>query len=98
MSSHRSAPRHLSIPLQEFAGEIAPATTLVMVQTVWERAAGSKIAAAARPIKEHDGVLTVLCTAAVWAQEVDLMADQLVDRVNEALGSPLVRELHCRSA
>jgi predicted nucleic acid-binding Zn ribbon protein len=98
MTNHRLAPRHLSIPLQDFADEIAPPTTLVMVQTIWEQAAGPKIANAAKPIKERDGVLTILCTAAVWAQEVDLMADQLIERVNEALGSQLVHALHCRSA
>jgi predicted nucleic acid-binding Zn ribbon protein len=98
VTNHRLAPRHLSIPLQDFADEIAPTTTLVMVQTVWAQASGGKIANAAKPIKERDGVLTILCTAAVWAQEVDLMADQLIERVNEALGSQLVRELHCRCA
>ena len=32
------------------------------------------IAAAARPTAEREGVLTVTCEAAVWAQELELMA------------------------
>ncbi len=39
---------------------------------------GPAIAAAARPTAERDGVLTVTCDAAVWAQELDLMADELI--------------------
>ena len=52
---------------------LAPATTLARVQEIWERAAGPAIAAAARPTAERDGILTVTCEAAVWAQELDLM-------------------------
>ena len=49
-------------------------------------AAGPAIAAAARPAAERDGVLTVTCAAAVWAQELDLMASSSSPRLNAALG------------
>lgn len=93
----KHAPRPLSVALESLASELEPATTLARVQKVWEVAVGSAIAAAARPSGEHDGVLTVTCSAAVWAQELDLMSGELVPRLNVALGCDLVRELRCRT-
>ncbi|HEV7585185.1 MAG TPA: DciA family protein [Solirubrobacteraceae bacterium] len=94
----RVAPRPLSVALGDFAGALAPATTLGRVQEIWERTAGSAIAAAAGPTSERDGVLTVTCEASVWAQELDLIADELLARLNVALGAPRLRELRCRTA
>lgn len=94
----RRSPRTLAQALQELTGELAPATTLARVHEVWERAAGPAVAAAARPATERDGVLTLACTAAVWAQELDLMAGELIARLNEALGAQRIRELRCRVA
>jgi predicted nucleic acid-binding Zn ribbon protein len=93
----RAAPRSLSAALEGLTSAIAPATTLARVQEVWERATGPSIAAAARPVAEHGGVLTVTCQAAVWAQELDLMAGVLVPRLNDALGVEAIRELRCRT-
>jgi predicted nucleic acid-binding Zn ribbon protein len=67
------------------------------VQEIWERAVGPTVAAAANPTAERDGVLTVTCTAAVWAQELDLLACELIPRLNAALGSQRVHELRCRT-
>jgi predicted nucleic acid-binding Zn ribbon protein len=93
----RPAPRPLSPALDRLVGELAPATTLARVQEAWERAAGPAVAAAARPIAERDGVLTVLCEASVWAQELELMAGEIVPRLNAELGGERVRELRCRT-
>jgi predicted nucleic acid-binding Zn ribbon protein len=43
-------------------------------------------------------VLTVTCASAVWAQELDLMGPELVERINAALGTDAVRSLRCSSA
>jgi predicted nucleic acid-binding Zn ribbon protein len=93
----RLAPRPLTTALDALAATLAPATTLARVQAIWERAAGPAIAAAARPTAERDGVLTVICDAAVWAQELDLMAGELIPRLNAALGAEAIRELRCRT-
>jgi predicted nucleic acid-binding Zn ribbon protein len=45
---------------------------------------------------ERDGLLTIACSAAVWAQELDLMASELLIRLNAALGGELVHRLRCR--
>jgi predicted nucleic acid-binding Zn ribbon protein len=93
----RTAPRALALAVEELTGALAPASTLARVQQVWEPVAGPAIAAAARPTAEHDGVLTVTCAAAVWAHELDLMAVELVPRLNAALGCESVRQLRCRT-
>ena len=93
----RLAPRPLSAALAEFSQSLAPATTLARVQREWERAAGPAVAVAARPTAEHDGVLTVTCEASVWAQELELMAEVLIQRLNAALGEGTLRELRCRT-
>jgi predicted nucleic acid-binding Zn ribbon protein len=93
----KSAPRPLSIALDGFTGSIAPATALARIQGAWEQAVGPAIAAAARPTAERDGVLTVLCSAAVWTQELDLMAPALLARLNAVLGEDSLRALRCRT-
>jgi predicted nucleic acid-binding Zn ribbon protein len=86
----RAAPRMLATALEDLTSILAPATPLARVQQVWTTAAGSAIA-------ERAGVLTVSCAAAVWAQELDLMADDLIARVNAALGEEAITELRCRT-
>jgi predicted nucleic acid-binding Zn ribbon protein len=93
----RTAPRPFAVALEDLTSTLAPATTLARVQEIWGHAAGPAIAAAARPTGERDGVLTLTCTAAVWAQELDLMASELIPRLNSALGAESIRELRCRT-
>jgi predicted nucleic acid-binding Zn ribbon protein len=93
----RIAPRPISTALGALTATLAPATTLARVQEIWEGAAGPAIAAAASPTAERDGILTVTCTAAVWAQELDLMAGELIPNLNAALGEQAIRELRCRT-
>lgn len=93
----RAAPRQISSALQHLTARLAPASTLARVQGIWEAVAGPAIAEAARPSAEHEGVLTVTCNAAVWAQELDLMATALIARLNEALGEDAIRTLRCRT-
>jgi predicted nucleic acid-binding Zn ribbon protein len=93
----RVAPRPLAGALERLTGALAPASTLARVQEVWERAVGRAIAASARPVAERNGVLTVSCDAAVWAQELDLMADVVLTGLNAALEDDCIRELRCRT-
>lgn len=94
----RLAPRRLAMPMQALTAELAPATTLARVQEIWERVLGPAIAASARPSSEREGVLTVTCDAAVWAQELDLMGPELIERLNKELDADTLRRLRCRSA
>jgi predicted nucleic acid-binding Zn ribbon protein len=94
----RTQPRPLSHAIAALADRLAPQTTLAEVQRVWPQAVGEVIAAQAEPTGERDGVLTVTCSSAVWAQELDLMGPELVGRINAALEAESVRSLRCSAA
>jgi predicted nucleic acid-binding Zn ribbon protein len=94
----RHDPRPLSHAIAALADRLAPQTTLAEVQRVWPSAVGEVVAAQAEPTGERDGVLTVTCSSAVWAQELDLMGPELAERINAALGADSIRALRCSAA
>ncbi len=93
----RSAPRSASHAVRALAERVAPATGLAAVQRVWDDAVGATLATHARPTGEAQGVVTVTCSSAAWAQELDLMAPTVTARLNAALGAETVRSLRCQT-
>ncbi len=93
----RSAPRSASHAVRALTERVAPATGLAAVQRVWDDAVGAALATQARPTGEAQGVVTVTCSSAAWAQELDLMAPTVTARLNAALGAELVRSLRCQT-
>jgi predicted nucleic acid-binding Zn ribbon protein len=85
----------MELAFERLADELAPDTVLADVQRAWAATVGPSIAAQAEPTAERGGVVTVSCAASVWAQELDLMAPQIVARLNEALARDAVRRLRC---
>jgi predicted nucleic acid-binding Zn ribbon protein len=81
--------------LNALADELEPATLLAEVQRAWPSTVGPAIAAQAQPTSERAGVVTVACSASVWAQELDLMAPQLIEGLNRALSPGSVKRLRC---
>jgi predicted nucleic acid-binding Zn ribbon protein len=81
----RPAPRPLSVALEQVARAAAPATLLARVQAAWPQVAGRTIAAVAAPVAEREGVVTVLCESAVWSGELELLAPDLLARLNADL-------------
>jgi predicted nucleic acid-binding Zn ribbon protein len=76
---------------------IAPATLLAEVQRAWAESAGEAFARASEPVAERDGVITVACDSAVWAQELDLFSERVVGALNDTIGRPAVRRLRPRA-
>jgi predicted nucleic acid-binding Zn ribbon protein len=68
---------------------------LAEVQRVWPGAVGEAIAAEAQPTAERSGVVTISCSASVWAQELDLMAPRILERLNAQLPRGTVQRLRC---
>ncbi len=95
MTRSRRSPRPLSLAIERFQGELAPDTLLARVQSAWLETVGNAIAAQAAPTSERGGVLTVSCSASVWAQELDLMSTAIVERLNEHLGERRISRLRC---
>ena len=81
----RSAPRPAALALRDALDRGAPRTPLAAVQTVWSETVGAAIATAAEPVAEREGVVTIACRSSTWAQELDLLAPELLKRLNGAL-------------
>lgn len=95
MTKWRRSPRPLDSVLEQIRDELSPPTLLAEVQRVWLTAVGTNIAGQAHPTAEREGVLVVSCSASVWAQELDLMAPAILERLNEVLGGGRLTRLRC---
>jgi predicted nucleic acid-binding Zn ribbon protein len=91
----RRGPRPLALALDGIREQWEPETLLAEVQRVWAQTVGPAIAAEARPAAERAGVLTVSCSAAVWAQELDLMATAILEPLNAGLRGGRIERLRC---
>ena len=92
---YRRAPRSMERALTALVDDVAPQTLLADVQRAWPGVVGPAIAGQAEPTAARAGVVTVACAASVWAQELDLMAPQIIQRLNEALPAGGVTRLRC---
>jgi len=95
--SRRRAPRPAASALRAALRAAAPKTRLAAAQEVWAEAVGERVAAASRPVSEASGELVVACSDPVWAEELDLMQEQLLARLSERLGEAAPRSLRFRS-
>ena len=95
MSPHRRSLRPIAAALESVRDELAPMTVLAGVQRVWPEAVGPAIAEEASPTSERGGIVTVSCSASVWAQELDLMAPAILERLHRLLPSASVTRLRC---
>jgi predicted nucleic acid-binding Zn ribbon protein len=81
----RLAPRHLAGALGDAVEAATPAGLLARVQGSWAETAGPAVAAASQPVSEREGVVTVACESAVWAQELELLKGDLERRLDARL-------------
>jgi len=95
MSPHRRGPRQLAGAFESLTRELAPQTLLAAVQRAWPDTVGPLIAEQAQPTAERRGVVTVSCSASVWAQELDLMAPDILELLNRRLDGAEVSRLRC---
>ncbi len=93
----RRSPRPVCHALDAVTAALAPATLLAEVQRAWPEAAGAAFAPHSEPFRERGGDVYVACGEAVRAQELDLMSELVVERLNRALGRPAVRRLRVQA-
>jgi predicted nucleic acid-binding Zn ribbon protein len=93
----RRGPRPLAFALERVTTALEPATTLARVQGCWADAVGDVVSAEARPVSERDGVVAVACRSSVWAQELELLGPELVEKINAALGDGAVTRLRFKA-
>jgi len=89
----RLAPRPLSAALDGVVGDVAPDTLLARVQAAWTGVAGPRLAEAAAPVSEREGVVTVACESSVWAHELELLAPDLLAALEGRLDGRLATKL-----
>lgn len=94
--TRRRAPRPASNALRAALDQAAPKTPLAAVQAAWDGVVGERIAAVARPVSERGGEVQVSCSDSVWAQELDLMQGQLIERLEDKLGAQAPKSLRFR--
>jgi predicted nucleic acid-binding Zn ribbon protein len=73
------------LALESVTRSAGPRTLLARVQAAWPAAAGPVIAAESEPVSERAGTVTVACSSAVWAQELELLEPDFRERLNGAL-------------
>jgi predicted nucleic acid-binding Zn ribbon protein len=95
MTAYRRSPRRAMFALDQIRDDLAPDTLLAEVQRAWRETVGAAIALEAQPTRERGGILTVSCSASVWAQELDLMGPAIVERLNQRLRSGRLSRLRC---
>jgi len=77
----RRAPRPIASAIGEALERAEPETLLAAVQSVWPAAVGEAIAREATPVAERSGVVTVATSSAAWAQELDLLRPQILEKL-----------------
>jgi predicted nucleic acid-binding Zn ribbon protein len=95
--TRRRAPRPAAGALREALGKAAPKTPLAAVQAAWAEMVGERVAAAAEPVSERAGTVTVRCLDPVWAEELELMQEQLLERLRGRLGERAPQSLRFRT-
>jgi len=85
-SSRRRGPRELGYAISSLRQELAPRTLLASVQECWARTVGEPVSEQAVPVSERGGTITVCCRSSVWASELSMLSDALVERLNRSLG------------
>jgi predicted nucleic acid-binding Zn ribbon protein len=95
--SRRRAPRPASSALRAALERAAPATTLAAVQASWAASVGERVAAASEPVSERAGTVVVRCADSVWAEELELIGEQLLERLRDQLGDRAPQRLSFRA-
>jgi predicted nucleic acid-binding Zn ribbon protein len=78
--------RPISAALSGVLEQAAPKTPLAAIQMAWPKAVGTAIDRVASPVSERDGEVTVNCASASWAEQLDLLQNELLGKLNGALG------------
>ena len=56
----------------------------------WDGAVGAIIAKNAQPVRIDRGVIVAVVTSPAWTQELSLLKETIIGRLNDRLGEPLV--------
>jgi predicted nucleic acid-binding Zn ribbon protein len=92
------SPKLIGSSLERVLESIAPQTPLAEIQQVWSRAVGPQIDAVTSVVAERDGVVTIECVDSIWAQELEMMGQQLLLKLTSELSGPAPDLLRFRAS
>ena len=88
------APETLDAVLSEVGEQRFSKSPLPLSRSTWKKVVGLNIAERTEPSQLDRGVLTIRCATSVWANELSLLNDQLIQRLKDE--GVHVRELRFR--
>lgn len=80
-------PKPIGAALNRVLSGIAPKTALAEIQAVWAEAVGPQIDAVTEVVSEHEGTVVIECEGSVWAQELEMMAPQLIKKLTPLISA-----------
>jgi predicted nucleic acid-binding Zn ribbon protein len=92
------SPKPIGAALERVLQTIAPKTPLAEIQSVWPGAVGPQIAAVTEVTEEREGVVTIECENSIWAQELEMMGPQLLQKLTSEMSGPAPDLLRFRAS
>src|SRR5215470_7331474 len=93
MARPRRPPRRVDDALRQVLQRIDPERRVELFR-VWASEVGAAVAARAQPQAFRDGVLSVRVSSASWMQELQFAKEEIRTRLNQRLGTELVRDVY----
>lgn len=62
----------------------------------WKEIVGSEISKKTRPERISRGTLYLSVTTSIWANELSLMSDKLIEKINSFIGEEVVKKIRFR--
>jgi predicted nucleic acid-binding Zn ribbon protein len=90
---------HIGSLIGDVIKDIRPESDSEMlgIWTIWGQAVGEAIAVNARPHAFKGGLLMVNVAGSVWAQQLQFQKNNLIRKINSALGKDLVADIRFRT-
>jgi predicted nucleic acid-binding Zn ribbon protein len=60
---------------------------------LWEEAVGKNIARRAQAVSVRNGILFVVVQNSAWLQELSLLKEGVIEKVNSAIGTDVVKDI-----
>ena len=76
---------------------VAPMTPLAELQRVWPSVVGPGIAAVTKVSEEREGTVTIACESTVWANELEMMGPQFLEKLRPLMGELTPEKLRFRA-
>ena len=93
-----SRPKRIGEALDRALDPIAPKTPLAEIQRLWPAAVGPQIAAVTKVLEELDGTVTIECENTIWANELEMMSPQLLEKLASQMDGAAPEKLRFRAS